>query len=197
MQWRDEKKKKAIEQPLTSASPYALEAATIELMLLSPWPAHCTEVSNELEKRKNAVHILIYQELTFSPITSFFCCCIQLQQCGLHTSSSRTIWCRLFVLFYSVEKWVIKMRGYVKRCERNNKKKKRKGSKWPIDFRQTSFSPKRNWKKKCKTLSLAFLGEAIATSKTERGAHTDTHTQAQHFGKHTTDNTDKSSAIAS
>ena len=145
-------------------------------MLLSPWPAHCTEVSNELEKRKNAVHILIYQELTFSPITSFFCCCIQLQQCGLHTSSSRTIWCRLFVLFYSVKKWVIKMRGYVKRCEHNNKKKKRKGSKWTIDFRQTSFSPKRNWKKKCKTLSLAFLGEAIATSKTERGAHTDTHT---------------------
>lgn len=137
MQWRDEKKKKAIEQPLTSASPYALEAATIELMLLSPWPAHCTEVSNELEKRKNAVHILIYQELTFSPITSFFCCCIQLQQCGLHTSLSRTIWCRLFVLFYSVKKWVIKMRGYVKRCERNNKKKTKR--KQVNDRFQTDF----------------------------------------------------------
>lgn len=38
------------------------------------------------------------------------------------------------------------------------------------------FSEEKLEKKKCKTLSLAFLDEAIATSKTERGAHTDTHT---------------------
>lgn len=38
------------------------------------------------------------------------------------------------------------------------------------------FLRRETGKKKCKTLSLAFLGEAIATSKTERGAHTDTHT---------------------
>lgn len=89
------------------------------------------------------------------------------------------------------------MRGYVKRCERNNKKKNEKeASKRSISDRLL-FLRRETGKKKCKTLSLAFLGEAIATSKTERGAHTDTHTQAQHFGKHTTDNTDKSSAIAS